>query len=33
MGKVMKEVLAKTQGQADGKLVSDLVKNRLSKNP
>ena len=31
MGKVMKEVLAKTAGQADGKLVSDLVKARLSK--
>ena len=30
MGKVMKEVLARTAGQADGKLVSDLVKARLS---
>ena len=30
MGKVMKEVLAKTAGQADGKLVSDLVKAKLS---
>lgn len=30
MGKVMKEVLAKIQGQADGKLVSDLVKETLS---
>ena len=29
-GKVMKEVMAKTKGQADGKLVSDLVKMRLS---
>lgn len=31
MGKVMKEVSAKVAGQADGKLVSDLVKERLSK--
>lgn len=31
MGKVMKEVMAKTAGQADGKLISDLVKERLSK--
>ncbi|HTY45091.1 MAG TPA: GatB/YqeY domain-containing protein [Patescibacteria group bacterium] len=30
MGKVMKEVLAKTAGQADGKLVSDLVREKLS---
>jgi len=30
MGKVMKEVNAKVAGQADGKLVSDLVKARLS---
>ncbi|MFA5096751.1 MAG: GatB/YqeY domain-containing protein [Candidatus Omnitrophota bacterium] len=30
MGKVMKEVNAKAAGQADGKLVSDLVKERLS---
>ena len=29
MGKVMKEVTAKTAGQADGKLVSEMVKNRL----
>jgi hypothetical protein len=29
MGKVMKEVLAKTAGRADGKLVSELVKQRL----
>lgn len=29
MGKVMKEVSAKIAGQADGKLVSDLVKERL----
>ena len=31
MGKVMKEVNAKVAGQADGKLVSDLVRERLSK--
>lgn len=31
MGKVMKEVNAKIAGKADGKLVSDLVKERLSK--
>jgi hypothetical protein len=30
MGKVMKEVMAKVGGSADGKLVSDLVKERLS---
>lgn len=30
MGKVIKEVMAKTGGQADGKLVSDLVRERLS---
>ena len=30
MGKVMKEVSAKIAGQADGKLVSDLVKQRLT---
>jgi len=30
MGKVMKEVMAKVAGQADGKLVSDLVKQRLA---
>ena len=30
MGKVMKEVLVKIGGQADGKLVSDLVKGQLS---
>ena len=29
-GKVMKEVMAKIAGQADGKLVSDLVKEKLS---
>ena len=32
MGKVIKEVNAKVIGQADGKLVSDLVKERLSKS-
>ena len=31
MGRVMKEVTANVAGQADGKLVSDLVKERLSK--
>lgn len=31
MGKVMKEINAKVAGRADGKLVSDLVKERLSK--
>jgi len=31
MGKVMKEVTLKIAGQADGKLVSDMVKMRLSK--
>lgn len=31
MGKVMKEVNAKVTGKADGKIVSDLVKERLSK--
>src|SRR3990167_10317843 len=30
MGIVMKQVMAKAQGQADGKLVSELVKKRLS---
>ena len=31
MGRVMKEVTEKIAGQAEGKLVSDLVKERLSK--
>jgi len=31
MGKVMKEVNAKIAGKADGKLVSDLVREKLSK--
>ena len=31
MGNVMKEVRAKTEGRADGKMVSDLVRERLSK--
>jgi len=31
MGRVMKEVTAKIAGQADGKLVSDLVRERLSR--
>jgi uncharacterized protein YqeY len=30
MGKVMKIVSARTLGRADGRMVSDLVKNRLS---
>ncbi|MFA5038360.1 MAG: GatB/YqeY domain-containing protein [Candidatus Omnitrophota bacterium] len=29
MGKVIKEVMARTQARADGKTVSDLVKKRL----
>jgi len=33
MGKVMKEVTAKVAGLADGKLVSDLVRLRLSPPP
>lgn len=32
MGKVMKEVISKTGGAADSKLVSDLVKERLLKS-
>ena len=31
MGRVMKEVMSKIAGRADGKLVSDLVKERLTK--
>jgi hypothetical protein len=31
MGRVMKEATLKIAGQADGRLVSDLVKERLSK--
>ena len=31
MGKVMKEVTAKIAGRADGKLVSELVKDKLTK--
>jgi len=30
MGRVMKELTAKTRGRADGKLVSELVKARLA---
>jgi len=30
MGRVMKEVNIKIAGQADGKLVSDLVREKLS---
>jgi uncharacterized protein YqeY len=33
MGKVMKEVTAKIAGKADGKIVSDLVKEKLTKIP
>ena len=33
MGRVMKEVTAKIAGQADPKLVSDLVKEKLSSHP
>jgi len=33
MGKVMKEVTVKTAGRADGKLVSDLVKEKLNPKP
>ena len=29
MGRIMKEVMAKTKGCADGKLISDLVRQRL----
>lgn len=32
MGRVMKEVTARVSGKADGKLVSDLVRERLSKS-
>lgn len=31
MGRVMKEVSAKIAGRADGKLISDLVREKLSK--
>lgn len=31
MGKVMKELTAKVAGRSDGKLLSDLVKERLAK--
>lgn len=30
MGGVVKEVMARTGGQADGKMISDLVKSKLS---
>jgi hypothetical protein len=30
MGRLMKELTVKIAGQADGKLVSDLVRQRLS---
>ncbi|MGB2630150.1 MAG: GatB/YqeY domain-containing protein [Candidatus Omnitrophota bacterium] len=32
MGKVMKEVMNKVQGQADGVVVSNMVKKKLSQN-
>jgi hypothetical protein len=32
MGRVMKEVMAKVASQADSKVVSDLVKDKLSKS-
>lgn len=32
MGKVMKEVILKVAGRADGKLISDLVKEQLSQS-
>ena len=31
MGRVMKEVMAQLAGQADGKVVSDIVKQKLSR--
>jgi uncharacterized protein len=33
MGKVMKEVMAKTAGSADSKVVSDMVKEKLAPKP
>ncbi|MCX5713161.1 MAG: GatB/YqeY domain-containing protein, partial [Candidatus Omnitrophica bacterium] len=33
MGKVMKEVNSKVAGKADGKLVSDLVRQKLAVEP
>ena len=33
MGRVMKEGMAKCSGQADGKLVSDLVRQKLTPKP
>jgi uncharacterized protein YqeY len=32
MGKVMKDVMSRVQGQADGKIVGELVKKKLSQN-
>ena len=29
MGRVIKEVMAKTQGKADGKMISDIVRKKL----
>lgn len=31
MGRVVKEVMSRTQGRADGKMVSDAVRNKLNK--
>jgi len=33
MGRVMKEVMAKTQGRADNKMVSDIVRKKLEVKP
>ncbi|MDP2939200.1 MAG: GatB/YqeY domain-containing protein [Candidatus Omnitrophota bacterium] len=32
MGKIMKEIMVKTAGRADGKLVSELVRQRINKD-
>ena len=32
MGKVMKDVMARAQGQADGKIVGEMVKRKLGQN-
>ena len=32
MGKIIKEVMAKTAGRADGKLISDLVREKLKRS-
>ena len=33
MGRVMKEVMSRTEGKADGKMVSDLVRKKLEIKP